>query len=719
MITGARQGRLSGLRRLIASSMARDLGAFVVPGLDIARAHGLDIEASGLHIVTSPRHASVLLVIGDIPPSLRDAASVVYAQMLRPRVLFVLGAESLSPLPAADVTAGLTQQELNDGVRQLRTVIAEGAFSTEITDFDAPALQSRIEYTCPMHPEIVRDEPGSCPICGMFLIERVAQATAEHTVTEHGEMSAAMETQSSSSHDHCHHKSEDAVGKYTCPMHPEVIQDKRGSCPKCGMDLVLSNAEPAHEHHHHEHDSKTHDTSVEYTCPMHPEIMQNEPGSCPKCGMDLVLSDAEPAHEHHHHEHHNKAHDTSVEYTCPMHPEIVQDEPGSCPKCGMNLVLQEEESKPDHASMGHGTMDHSDMNHSGMDHSAMGHDGMDHDDAGFMSMIDVTKDLPRSGDGLPMEWIVAPFGPFFPGLPSGLLLTLTLDGDTIADSDIRSLIENTELIQGTSIDSGSFVKRLGNFEPLTPVTYQLLACRALENAAGVEITTESTRARIGALERERITSHLGWLALFGQQTGFDWLMKRATSLQFKSQHADLNQIKALKPAIDALIKRLQRTPLLKARTVNIGRIAANSALCGPIARAAGMSDDTRSSDEAFTSLGFTAANRENGDVHARLHLRLDELVHSIMLTEAAGAIECPSLSNIGEASGSGVATVETPRGEASLKLTLEMGKVVAAQLETPSTRHFKLIKPLIDQQELGDALVAVGSLDLSPWEIRQ
>jgi ABC-type oligopeptide transport system substrate-binding subunit len=26
--------------------------------------------------------------------------------------------------------------------------------------------------------------------------------------------------------------------KYTCSMHPEVVQDKAGSCPKCGMALV-------------------------------------------------------------------------------------------------------------------------------------------------------------------------------------------------------------------------------------------------------------------------------------------------------------------------------------------------------------------------------------------------------------------------------------------------------------------------------------------------
>ncbi len=33
----------------------------------------------------------------------------------------------------------------------------------------APAASGKTEWTCPMHPEIVRDGPGSCPICGMAL----------------------------------------------------------------------------------------------------------------------------------------------------------------------------------------------------------------------------------------------------------------------------------------------------------------------------------------------------------------------------------------------------------------------------------------------------------------------------------------------------------------------------------------------------------------------
>ena len=44
------------------------------------------------------------------------------------------------------------------------------------------------------------------------------------------------------------------TAKYTCPMHPQVIQDKPGNCPICGMTLVLQKGAesdavvPAHHH---------------------------------------------------------------------------------------------------------------------------------------------------------------------------------------------------------------------------------------------------------------------------------------------------------------------------------------------------------------------------------------------------------------------------------------------------------------------------------------
>jgi Cu(I)/Ag(I) efflux system membrane fusion protein len=38
-------------------------------------------------------------------------------------------------------------------------------------------------YTCPMHPQIVKDQPGSCPICGMDLVKRSASGEKVNDVS--------------------------------------------------------------------------------------------------------------------------------------------------------------------------------------------------------------------------------------------------------------------------------------------------------------------------------------------------------------------------------------------------------------------------------------------------------------------------------------------------------------------------------------------------------
>ena len=90
---------------------------------------------------------------------------------------------------------------------------------------------------------------------------------------------------------------------YACPMHPDVVQDGPGRCPRCGMAL-LAKAVP-----------------TTYACPMHPDVVEDEPGRCPRCGMKLL---ALPA--------------SSTTYICPMHPDVVSHEQGRCPQCGMKLM---------------------------------------------------------------------------------------------------------------------------------------------------------------------------------------------------------------------------------------------------------------------------------------------------------------------------------------------------------------------------------------------
>ncbi|NNE17723.1 MAG: copper-translocating P-type ATPase, partial [Myxococcales bacterium] len=52
-----------------------------------------------------------------------------------------------------------------------------------------PALpEARVEWTCPMHPEIVQDEPGNCPICGMALERRDVSVEDGHASPELADM---------------------------------------------------------------------------------------------------------------------------------------------------------------------------------------------------------------------------------------------------------------------------------------------------------------------------------------------------------------------------------------------------------------------------------------------------------------------------------------------------------------------------------------------------
>ena len=75
-------------------------------------------------------------------------------------------------------------------------------------------------------------------------------------------------------------------GTFYCPMQCEgdKTYDKPGDCPVCGMDLV------------EEQNSAT-SSKQQWTCPMHPEVVQDGPGSCPKCGMDLVPKEPEASAE--------------------------------------------------------------------------------------------------------------------------------------------------------------------------------------------------------------------------------------------------------------------------------------------------------------------------------------------------------------------------------------------------------------------------------------
>jgi DNA-directed RNA polymerase subunit RPC12/RpoP len=80
-------------------------------------------------------------------------------------------------------------------------------------------------YYCPMHPSVVQDHPGECPICSMTLVPKPEGGSGKKvkpaTTMATGEAPAT-------------------AGKYYCPMHPNrTSDDPNAKCPDCGMKMEL------------------------------------------------------------------------------------------------------------------------------------------------------------------------------------------------------------------------------------------------------------------------------------------------------------------------------------------------------------------------------------------------------------------------------------------------------------------------------------------------
>ncbi len=77
---------------------------------------------------------------------------------------------------------------------------------------------SRTIYTCGMHPQIVQDAPGSCPICGMDLTSKALTG---------GAVAAGADPP----------RADRRIKHWVAPMDPSFISDSPGKSPM-GMDLV-------------------------------------------------------------------------------------------------------------------------------------------------------------------------------------------------------------------------------------------------------------------------------------------------------------------------------------------------------------------------------------------------------------------------------------------------------------------------------------------------
>ena len=264
---------------------------------------------------------------------------------------------------------------------------------------------------------------------------------------------------------------------------------------------------------------------------------------------EKLVKENETAGGDHGHMHHNHGHDHSTH----DHSDHGKHEHGH---------ENHDHSAHDHSSHGKHEHGHEGHDHSAHDHSSHGkhehgHEGHDHG-SGFMSMKAMTKGLPLSADGLPMEWSNVQFGPFHPGLPGGLRLSMKLDGDTVAKAVAEQSIRSYDLPATVKNDPASLPEYLEATHPDAPVSYRLLAQKALENYAGKTADTKLNISEAILLEKERVISHLNWLAVFGTSVGSEWMYNQAIKhyYRFKKDQGNAS-------LISGFISRIKKVPYLK------------------------------------------------------------------------------------------------------------------------------------------------------------
>jgi hypothetical protein len=99
---------------------------------------------------------------------------------------------------------------------------------------------------------------------------------------------------------------------FACPMDPDVIADRAGTCPRCGMALAPVRLDTA------------------YSCPLHPAVIETQPGACRICRRPLV------------------AVTVSLYWTCADHPDVHALAPGSCADGRPRTAARERRAHGDH-----------------------------------------------------------------------------------------------------------------------------------------------------------------------------------------------------------------------------------------------------------------------------------------------------------------------------------------------------------------------------------
>ncbi len=359
-----------------------------------------------------------------------------------------------------------------------------------------------------------------------------------------------------------------------------------------------------------------------------------------------------------------------------------------------------------------------------------------------------------------------PIGPIHPSLEEPMTFNFEIAGERI---------QSVDLLPGDNHRGIEFMGRNRNIVQIIYLAERICGicsashpfafCRAVENAAGIEVPPRAEYIRVIIAELERIHSHILWAGVAALELGFSSLLY----LSWKVREEVLDLLELLtgnrinygifmiggvrRDITEEHIPRIRKTleyykdayqtledvflkdPSIALRTKGVGILTYEHALklasVGPTARASGVKKDVRQDQpySAYADLDIKAITPDvfsgevNGDVYDRIIVRVLEVFQSVQIIEQCinnlpegDIVSEPKLAKLlgtlKKAKGEGVGRHEAPRGEVIHYVKLnESENPEVWKARAPTYNNLMPWMPMLENQEVADIPIVIASID--------
>ena len=347
---------------------------------------------------------------------------------------------------------------------------------------------------------------------------------------------------------------------------------------------------------------------------------------------------------------------------------------------------------------------------------------------------------------------IIPIGPYHPLQEEPEFFTLTVEGETVVDIDVRIGYNHRgieKLSEMKTFENSTFVveRICGICSTSHPYAYT----RAVEDIFPMEVSMRSKYIRTIIAEGERIHSHLLWLGLAGHFLGYNtvymWAWKlreeildvmeilsgnRNNYAMFKpgGVRRDINpedipiclkKIDSILPTLDMLKKAILDDPVLHARLKGVGVMsyqdAINFSALGPTSRASGVARDVRKDSPygAYQEMEWDMIVTKNGDVFDKAIVRILEMFESAKILKYClnnlpdGEIDA-KIKDVPP--GEGIGHIEAPRGETFHYVKSDgTNRPLRHKVRAPTFMNFPTYKATVKGQTISDATIILAAID--------